>query len=145
MTDWLPLNPWPPLAGGLLIGTAAVLLYAGLGRIAGISGILFSAIRESDGRRWRVGFITGMVLGAWLAAGLGAAVAVAGEPDTRGVLLLLVAGLLTGIGTRLGGGCTSGHGICGIARLSPRSLVATLCFMVAGMAAATFLRPLLAG
>ncbi len=135
----------PAILGGLLLGAASVLLYAGLGRIAGISGILFSALRDAEGRRWRVGFLAGMVMGAWLIAGFGIAPSTPGEPTATQIVLLLIAGLLTGIGTRLGSGCTSGHGICGTARLSPRSLAATACFMAAGMAVATWLRPLVAG
>lgn len=140
------MNLLPAIAGGVLIGAAVVLMYAGLGRIAGISGTLFNAIWDDDnGRRRRVTFLGGLIVGAWLAAGFGVLVADPGTPTARIIAVTAVAGLLTGLGTRLGGGCTSGHGICGNARLSPRSLVATLAFMGAGMATATLLRPLLVG
>lgn len=140
------MNLLPAIGGGLLIGAAVVLFYAGQGRIAGISGILFNAVfQDDDDRRRRLLFLGGLIAGAWLVIGLGMTISHPGEPTGRVLALMAVAGLLTGIGTRLSGGCTSGHGICGNARLSPRSLVATLSFMGAGMATATLLRPLLVG
>jgi uncharacterized protein len=120
------------LIGGALIGLAAVLLLALNGRIAGISGILGGLI-TSTGRRdpfWRCAFILGLLAGAGLYA-----LAYGGLPlelQARGSTLL-VAGLLVGVGTRLGSGCTSGHGVCGLARRSPRSLLATMIFMVAAV------------
>ena len=125
-TDFTPL---PALIGGALIGLAATLLYAGIGRIAGISGIVNNAIEDRQGRGWRIAFLAGLVIagGAWL-AGSGAA------PRTGYPLIwLLIAGLLVGFGTRIGNGCTSGHGICGLARLSKRSLLAVAVFMAAGI------------
>jgi uncharacterized membrane protein YedE/YeeE len=118
------------LAGGILIGLSAVLLMALDGRIAGISGIVEGVLHDRGGRLWRVAFLAGLVLGAALAAALGIA-----QRGTSGLSpwLVTAAGLLVGIGTMLGGGCTSGHGVCGIARHSPRSLLATLVFMAAGM------------
>jgi uncharacterized membrane protein YedE/YeeE len=115
------------LAGGLLIGLSATLLYFLCGRIAGISGITGSLFSTSgDERAWRWRFLLGLLGGGALVRILGGAV----ELEFRASWWLIVAGgLLVGYGTRLGGGCTSGHGICGLARLSRRSLVAVLTFM----------------
>ena len=131
-----------PFAGGLLIGAAALLLYATLGRVAGVSGIAFGAARTSGlERAWRLLFLGGLVAGGWLAAvALGYYAAPAPRTGT-GMVVALVAGLLVGFGTRLGNGCTSGHGVCGLARLSPRSLVSVVVFMGVGMLTATLLRP----
>jgi uncharacterized protein len=126
--------PSEALLGGILIGTAALLLAAGSGRIAGISGIARGALLGPD-RGWRWLFIAAMVGGGWLMAGLHGAPA-----DSRaGTGTLLLAGLLVGIGTTLGNGCTSGHGVCGVARGEPRSLAATALFMATGMLTATLL------
>lgn len=129
--DWTHFTPWTSLAGGVLIGIAAAMLVLLNGRIAGVSGIagsLFS-LRRGD-IAWRVAFLLGL-----LAAPV--AFRVFGRvPFPRidaGFGALLIAGLLVGIGTSYGSGCTSGHGVCGISRLSPRSLVATLAFMATGM------------
>jgi uncharacterized membrane protein YedE/YeeE len=126
-------TPFSALAGGLLIGLAAVLLLLLSGRIAGVSGIAgglwFSARVE---RAWRLMFIAGLVLGAgiwFLITGHGAA-----QRPQFPVPLLVLSGLLVGYGTSLGGGCTSGHGVCGLARLSLRSLVATVVFLSMGIA-----------
>lgn len=130
MTSFTPISA---LAGGLLIGLAAVLLLLFNGRIAGVSGIaggLLAAPRAgaSDDRRWRALFLLGLVLGAGGSAALGL---VASTPPRLGFppVLLVVAGLLVGYGTSLARGCTSGHGVCGLARLSLRSLVAVLVFL----------------
>jgi uncharacterized protein len=115
--------------GGALIGLSAVLLMLLNGRIAGISGILGGLISpRSDDRLWPLAFIVGLIV-APLAAGL-AGYAVPMPQMPGGLVLIAVAGLLVGFGTRLGSGCTSGHGICGMARLSPRSIAATMVFMV---------------
>ncbi|ETX27262.1 YeeE/YedE family protein [Roseivivax isoporae] len=127
-----PFTPLASLAGGVLIGLSAVLLMALYGRIAGISGItaggLLPAGTPAPDRGWRVAFVAGIVL-APLAFG-----AVTGALPTQTVpsapLAMALAGLAVGLGTALGSGCTSGHGVCGLARLSPRSLVAVLTFMV---------------
>lgn len=117
------------LGGGALIGLAAVLLMVALGRIAGISGILgglMSAAADDVG--WRIAFLLGLVLGPWMAVGIGLPM-----PEVRVDApepVVIAAGLLVGFGTRLGSGCTSGHGVCGLARLSPRSLAATVTFML---------------
>lgn len=139
--DFTPLSA---LIGGGLIGAAAALLWLALGRIAGISGILGQAIAISTTgteRAWRLVFVLGLPIGAWLAVQLGWA-AIPSAPPAN-LVLAIIGGLLVGFGTRLGSGCTSGHGICGLARLSPRSLVATLVFMAAGMAATFVLRHLI--
>jgi uncharacterized protein len=129
------MTPFVAIAGGLLIGTAAALLLLLTGRIAGVSGMVATATRTNgDGTPWSqaTAFLVGLPIGAALIALL------VRTPEvivTSSVSLLIVAGLLVGFGTRLGNGCTSGHGVCGLARLSPRSLAATATFM--GSAAAT--------
>ena len=126
--------------GGVLIGLSALILYGALGSIAGISGIAFGAL-NADGRGWRLPFLIGLVGGGWIAVLLG--VPLPAAPLARSpaaIALLIVAGLLVGAGTRLGNGCTSGHGICGLSRLSARSLAAVLVFMTMGIVTATFLR-----
>ncbi|MEO7337085.1 MAG: YeeE/YedE family protein [Caldimonas sp.] len=140
--DWNAFTPWTALAGGALIGVAAALFALLNGRIAGISGILGGLLKPVPGdTAWRVAFILGLV-GAPLAYGLFASVP---RPQIdAGTVALVVAGLLVGVGTRYGSGCTSGHGVCGLSRLSLRSLVATLAFMGAGFATVFVLRHLLA-
>ena len=135
MHDFTPI---PALAGGALIGLASVWLLAANGRIAGVSGILFGLVESRDA--WRAWFISGLLLAglAWQAAG-GALPRREGMPT----LWIIVAGLLVGFGTRMGGGCTSGHGVCGLGRLSLRSLVAVVVFMLAGMLATWFMRHVL--
>ena len=128
------------LAGGAAIGASATLLAAVSGRIAGVSGIGWGAVRGEPGERaWRVAFLAGLVLGAaaWFLLLPGTA-----SPPREGfpVPLLVGGALLVGIGTRLGGGCTSGHGICGLARGAPRSIVAVLVFMGVAMLTTTAVR-----
>lgn len=137
-------TPFSALIGGLLIGAAASILWLALGRIAGVSGILGRVLQEPGSERiWRILFLIGLPVGAVLAVVLGWAAAPSAPPANLG--LAIVGGLLVGFGTRLGAGCTSGHGICGLARLSPRSLAATSIFMAAGMASAFALRHLIGG
>ena len=135
---WAHFTPWTALAGGMLIGLAASLFILLGGRIAGISGILGGLLRPAGGDvAWRLLFLAGIVLvpfGWSLVAALPAA-----SIDADGATLL-VAGLLVGIGTRYGAGCTSGHGVCGVARLSPRSLAATATFVAAGFVTVWLLR-----
>ncbi|ELG5189184.1 YeeE/YedE family protein [Vibrio vulnificus] len=120
--------PWESLAGGILLGISALTMLLVNGKVAGISGILTGLlIPKSRDFAWRLMFVIGMVSGGVLAVTFGAASASVALP-TSGVLIA-AAGLLVGIGTRLGNGCTSGHGICGIGRLSKRSIVATAIFM----------------
>ena len=139
--DWTNFTPLPSLAGGLLIGLAAVMLLFFNGRIAGISGILGGLLKPVRGDvTWRIAFVTGLVLSR-----LAFAVA-APSPEVQieaSYPMLLVAGLLVGIGTRFGSGCTSGHGICGLSRRSPRSVMATIAFMFAGFITVYFARHLI--
>ena len=139
--DWIHFTPWPALAGGALIGLAAALFWVLNGRIAGISGVLGGLLKPVSGDiAWRAAFVLGLV-GAPLAYGLFAALPV--PQIDAGNAALIAAGLLVGVGTRYGSGCTSGHGVCGLSRLSPRSLVATVCFMGAGFATVFVIRHLL--
>lgn len=128
--------------GGLLIGLSATMMLWLHGRIAGISGIVYGLIDRPKGDTlWRVYFIVGLMLGGFLMSQLlpGAIVPREGFPS----VLLLIAGFIVGVGTRIGGGCTSGHGVCGIARFSVRSIVATLIFIGVAMATSFVLRHLL--
>jgi len=140
------MHPWILSAmGGVLIGLSAVFLMAALGRVAGISGIasgLLAGAEPSD-RGWRLAFVVGLVAGPLLLS-LAQGDSGIGVPQV-GWPWMAAAGLLVGFGTRLGSGCTSGHGVCGIARLSPRSLVATMVFMVFGVATVFVVRHLLGG
>jgi len=140
--DWIHFTPWSSLAGGLTIGAAAAAFVLLNGRIAGISGILGGLLRPSRGDiGWRVAFLLGLV-GAPLAYALFASL-----PEVTvdaGTPTLVAAGLLVGLGTRYGAGCTSGHGVCGLSRLSPRSLAATIAFMLAGFATVFAMRHLFA-
>lgn len=140
--DWSAFIPLASLAGGMFIGVAAALLVLLNGRIAGISGVLGGLLRPVRGDvGWRIAFLLGLVAAPAVYA-LFAAV-----PAPRieaGWVALTVAGLLVGVGTRYGAGCTSGHGVCGLSRLSPRSLVATVAFMGAGFVTVFVLRHLLA-
>jgi uncharacterized membrane protein YedE/YeeE len=130
--DWTHFTPLAGLAGGVLLGVAAAMLVLFNARIAGISGVLGGLIRPARGdSAWRTAFVLGLV-GAPIVYALFAA-APAPQIDA-GYGALIFAGLLVGIGTRYGSGCTSGHGICGLSRLSGRSLVATAAFMGAGFA-----------
>jgi len=128
--DWNSFTPWASLAGGVIIGIAAAMFILLNGRIAGISGVLGGLLKPVRGDiSWRVAFIAGL-LGAPL---LYALVTELPRPQIdAGYAGLVAAGLLVGVGTRYGSGCTSGHGVCGISRFSPRSLVATATFMLAG-------------
>ncbi|MEG2879843.1 MAG: YeeE/YedE family protein [Comamonas sp.] len=139
--DWSSFTPWSALAGGALIGIAAAMLVLLNGRIAGISGILGGLFKPAKGDiAWRVAFVLGLV-GAPLAY---AVFSDFPRPEIdAGTGALVLAGLLVGIGTRYGSGCTSGHGVCGLSRLSPRSLAATLAFMGAGFVTVYVARHLL--
>ncbi len=138
--DWVNFTPWSALAGGALIGLAAALFIMLNGRIAGISGLLASLLeRNAEGRGEKALFLLGILLAPllWLIAGEWPQM----EFQTNW-LGLLIAGVLVGVGTRYGAGCTSGHGVCGISRLSARSIVATLAFMAAGFATVFVIRHL---
>lgn len=134
-------TPVSGLLGGAMIGLSAVLLMLSLGRIAGISGILGGALGpQGTDRPWRLAFLAGLLAPGFVLVLLG----VKPQVDfVAGTPLLVLAGLLVGFGTRLGSGCTSGHGVCGLARLSQRSLVAVLTFMAAGFVTVGVLRHLL--
>ena len=140
MIDWTVFTPVSALAGGLMIGVAAAAFVLLNGRIAGVSGILGGLLRPVPGdTAWRIAFIGGMVLAPWAYAAFGPL------PESTieaGYPTLVLAGLLVGLGTRYGAGCTSGHGVCGVARLSRRSIIATGCFMVAGFATVFVVRHL---
>lgn len=139
--DWSAFTPWQSLAGGALIGMAASVLILFNGRIAGISGILGGLLkRPTRDTGWRLAFLLGLAMAPIVYTWWRQPVELRID---AGPLVLIGAGLLVGIGTRYGSGCTSGHGVCGISRLSSRSLVATGIFMFAGMATVTLLRHLL--
>lgn len=142
MIDWTHFTPLASAAGGALIGLAAALFVLFNGRIAGISGILGGLLSWPKGDvAWRLAFLGGLVAAPMLFG------AVAPLPPVRieaGMPVLIVAGLLVGLGTRYGAGCTSGHGVCGLSRQSPRSLVATAAFMVAGFVTVFMVRHVLA-
>ncbi len=135
MIDWAAFTPGPALAGGLLVGLGAVLLMALNGRIAGISGILAGALHgPQQETRWRRAFVLGMLVAValfLLLAGVEPVDIVPALPESSARLLL--AGALVGVGTALGAGCTSGHGVCGLSRLSLRSLLAVVVFMGVAM------------
>ncbi|MDB4965006.1 MAG: putative transrane protein [Myxococcales bacterium] len=129
-------TPWSALGGGALIGLACALLLLVHGKVAGISGICAGFLRFDRGDfAWRAWFLAGMVVTAVVLARVMPGAYVNSVPRSTGVLI--AAGLLVGVGTRLGNGCTSGHGLCGTSRLSKRSIVATVVFMLLGMASAT--------
>lgn len=131
-------TPYTALAGGSLIGLGAALLWIGNGRIAGISGLAGGLLPPHRFVPWRLSFLVAMVVGAFMAAHLLDAFGIGGGATTPKLagdpLVLAIAGLLTGLGTRIGNGCTSGHGVCGLARLSPRSFVAVGVFFAVAMA-----------
>ncbi|MDB5859925.1 MAG: sulfur transport family protein [Ramlibacter sp.] len=140
--DWNQFTPWASLAGGLLLGLAAALFILLNGRVLGISGILGGLLRPRQGDTgWRLAFLAGLLLAPALWSLFAAPVA---PRFPAGPAMLVLAGLLVGWGTREGSGCTSGHGVCGLARLSPRSLVATLAFMASGFASVFVVRHVLA-
>jgi uncharacterized membrane protein YedE/YeeE len=128
MENFTPLSS---TLGGAILGLGAALMLLGLGRIAGISGIFGGLlVRKAGDLAWRVAFVLGLVLGGALMFQL--APAMFSISIERSLLTIVIAGLFVGFGTRMGNGCTSGHGVCGISRLSPRSMIATVSFMVTG-------------
>ena len=139
--DWNAFTPWSALAGGVLIGIAAAMFALLNGRIAGISGVIGGLLKPTPGDvAWRAAFVVGL-LSAPLVYSLFAVLPKPQIAAPSGALVL--AGLLVGLGTRYGSGCTSGHGVCGLSRLSPRSLVATATFMGAGFVTVYVIRHLL--
>ena len=131
-----------PLTGGVLLGLSAMWLLLSLGRIAGISGIAWGSLAGPE-RMWRALFLVGLLLGGLLTHN------VMGQPvpaeSTESLWLIVASGLLVGLGTRMGGGCTSGHGVCGLGRRSSRSLVATLTFMTLGVITVFVMQSLMGG
>ena len=141
--DWTHFTPWTSLAGGVVIGFAAALLLLLNGRIAGISGILGGLLRPVAGDAlWRVLFVAGLVVAPLVYVQVSPLSPI--EIDA-GWASVIGAGLLVGVGTRYGAGCTSGHGVCGLSNLSPRSLAATLTFMASGFACVYVVRHLVEG
>ncbi len=140
--DWTHFTPWTALAGGILLGLASAAFILVNGRVLGISGILGGLLRPRAGDAgWRLAFVAGLLA----APAVWSLFATPVVPRIEaGPALLVVAGLLVGWGTRYGSGCTSGHGVCGLSRMSPRSLVATLAFMGTGFATVFVMRHLLA-
>lgn len=140
--DWLHFTPWTALAGGALIGLAAALLWWLTGRIAGISGLVGGLLTLPDDWPLRLAFTVGLIaaplLWQWLAP-------LPVIERSASLAWMLAAGLVVGVGVKLGSGCTSGHGVCGLARLSPRSLAATLSFMATGFITVWLLRHVLGG
>ncbi|WP_292932112.1 YeeE/YedE family protein [Noviherbaspirillum sp.] len=139
--EWTHFTPLSALAGGLLIGLASALFALFNGRVAGVSGIVAGMLRPNGGDiLWRIAFVAGMAAAPLLY------LVFSPLPEIRidtGPAVLLLAGLLVGIGTQYGSGCTSGHGVCGLSRLSPRSLLATMMFMAAGFATVYVVRHML--
>ncbi len=139
MVDWQSFTPIS-LVGGLVIGVAASLLLIGIGRIAGVSGITASVVRVKGVEPWQMLFLLGLIISPLIYQ------FIAPLPKievTSSIPVLIIAGLLVGVGTQLGSGCTSGHGICGLARFSKRSLVAVITFMATGIITVTLLRHVL--
>jgi uncharacterized membrane protein YedE/YeeE len=140
--DWNHFTPWAALAGGLVLGLAAGLFILVNGRILGISGIVGGLLRPKTGDvAWRLAFVSGMVAAPLMYRAVWGDWAAQIDADW---LAIVLAGLMVGVGTRYASGCTSGHGVCGLSRMSPRSLVATASFMGAGFATVYFVRHWLA-
>ncbi|WP_201543674.1 YeeE/YedE family protein [Psychrobacter sp. H7-1] len=137
MHTWIDManfTPWSALIGSIMIGLAASILIVGIGKIMGMSGILKSSLVSLPRFSWQLMFVIGMAITTWLYSLLiGFPELEMGQPLWK----IIVAGLLVGFGTRLGSGCTSGHGICGISRLSGRSITATVLFLFSGIVTAT--------
>jgi uncharacterized membrane protein YedE/YeeE len=141
--DWNHFTPWASLAGGILLGLASALFILVNGRILGISGILGGLLLPKGADAgWRVAFLLGMLAAPVTLAWIAPADLITAPTIEAGYEAVVIAGLLVGYGTRLGSGCTSGHGVCGLSRLSPRSLVATGSFMAAGFAIVYVMRHL---
>lgn len=139
--DTISFTPWSAIAGGVLIGIAATIFLLVNGRIAGVSGILGGLLRPSfPDIGWRVAFLAGLIIAPSLYA---AFVYMPGLKIDADYVTLFIAGLMVGVGTRYAGGCTSGHGVCGLSRLSPRAVVATVAFIAAGVATVFVVRHLI--
>jgi hypothetical protein len=131
-------TPLSGLIGGALIGLASALLMLSAGRLAGVSGILGGALTASSDRAWRLAFIAGLIAAALIGPLFGAPTAA--HLSSSNLTLYAVAGLLVGFGSRMGNGCTSGHGVCGFARVSARSIAATLVFMATAIVTVAIVR-----
>ncbi len=142
--DWTHFTPWSSLAGGFLLGVASALFVLLNGRILGISGILGGLLPAKTGdTSWRVTFLLGLLVSPLVMKALAPAEFLHAPRIDASMAMVVVAGLLVGIGTRYGSGCTSGHGVCGLSRLSPRSMAATGLFMAAGFATVFVLKHIL--
>lgn len=133
MIDWSAFTPVTAIIGGVCIGLAAAILILGSGRILGISGMLKTALSTLPRFGWQWSFICGMVVATW---GYKLIFGIPNYMIEHSTVFIIIAGLLVGVGTQMGSGCTSGHGVCGISRLSKRSLTATVCFMASGITTA---------
>ena len=139
--DWTHFTPWSALAGGMVIGIAIAILLLLVGRIAGISGIVGGLFRLQRGDLgWRIAFISGLVVAPFIWQLFQALPPI--QIDS-GYAVMTLAGLIVGLGARFGSGCTSGHGVCGLSRMSPRSIVATLTFITTGVVTVYVIRHLL--
>ena len=142
--DWLHFTPWLSLVGGILLGLASAAFILVNGRILGISGILGGLLSPRVGDiGWRIAFLLGMAASPWVASLVFPEGLMEAPRIEAGYAAIAIAGLLVGFGTRYGSGCTSGHGVCGLSRLSPRSLVSTLTFMGLGFATVYVVRHLI--
>jgi uncharacterized membrane protein YedE/YeeE len=142
--DWIHFTPWQSLAGGVLLGLASAAFILVNGRILGISGILGGLLVPSMGDiGWRIAFLLGMAASPFVAGLVFSEGLIEAPRIEAGYAAIAIAGLLVGFGTRYGSGCTSGHGVCGLSRLSPRSLVSTLTFMGLGFAMVYVIRHLI--
>lgn len=141
MIDWSHFTPWSAISGGVLLGIASALFILANGRILGISGIVGGLLPPKLGDTgWRIAFLAGMFAAPWVFLLLAPADFISVPRIQANTITTVIAGLLVGIGTRYASGCTSGHGVCGLSRLSPRSLVATLSFMGAGFGTVLIIR-----
>ena len=133
MIDWNAFTPVSAVVGGVCIGMAAAMLVLGSGRILGISGMLKNAVSTLPRFGWQWSFICGMAVATW---GYKLNFGLPTYEIEHSAVFIIIAGLLVGVGTQMGSGCTSGHGVCGLSRLSKRSLIATLCFISSGITTA---------
>ena len=141
MIDWSHFTPWSAISGGVLLGIASALFILANGRILGISGIVGGLLPPKLGDAgWRIAFLAGMFAAPWVFLLIAPADFMSVPRIQANTITTVIAGLLVGIGTRYASGCTSGHGVCGLSRLSPRSLIATLSFMGAGLGTVLIVR-----
>jgi uncharacterized protein len=136
--DWASFTPWSAIIGGVIIGAAAASFALVNGRIAGISGIVGGLVRPTyPDLGWRAAFVLGLFVASFVYSRVAALPPITVDANYP---TIIAAGLLVGVGTRYGAGCTSGHGVCGVSRMSPRSLLATVSFMAAGFATVLVVR-----